>query len=81
MMWGDGYLMGWWWWIGGGLVVLLIVVVVVVLVVATTRSARAPLGMPPSGPTPRQILDERYAKGELTTEEYQERIRVLGSGG
>jgi putative membrane protein len=28
--------------------------------------------------TPREILDRRYARGELTTEEYQERLRVLG---
>ena len=26
----------------------------------------------------RQILDERYARGELTTEEYRERLAVLG---
>ena len=28
----------------------------------------------------RQLLDERYARGELTTEEYRERLRVLGEG-
>ena len=26
----------------------------------------------------RQVLDERYARGELTTEEYRERLQVLG---
>lgn len=26
----------------------------------------------------RQILDERYARGEISTEEYHERLRVLG---
>ena len=26
----------------------------------------------------RQLLDDRYAKGELSTEEYTERLRVLG---
>lgn len=33
----------------------------------------------PSQPraTGRQILEERYARGELTTEEYQERLRGL----
>ena len=29
--------------------------------------------------TPSQILDERYAKGDLTTEEYLERVMHLGS--
>jgi putative membrane protein len=28
----------------------------------------------------RQILDERFARGELTTEEYAERLRALGDG-
>ncbi len=26
----------------------------------------------------REVLDERYARGELTTEEYRERLSVLG---
>lgn len=30
------------------------------------------------GATARRLLDERYARGELETEEYQERLRVLG---
>jgi len=29
-------------------------------------------------PSPKQILDERYARGELTTEEYRERVTTLG---
>jgi uncharacterized membrane protein len=28
----------------------------------------------------KRILDERYAKGELTTEEYRERLNNLGLG-
>lgn len=79
MWWGDGYMMGGW--IIGGFVLLLVIAAVVAIVLATTRT-RAPFqpgmgqGMP--GTTPRQILDERYAKGELTTEEYKERIKTLG---
>ena len=30
-----------------------------------------------SGGTPRAILDERFARGELTPEEYQERLQIL----
>lgn len=30
--------------------------------------------------TARRLLDERYARGDLMTEEYRERIRVLGEG-
>lgn len=28
----------------------------------------------------RRILDERYARGDLTTEEYRDRLRVLTGG-
>lgn len=45
-------------------------------------------GDPPGGPEggagsrteARRILDERYARGELTTAEYRERIEALGEG-
>lgn len=29
----------------------------------------------------RRLLEERYARGEVTSEEYQERLRALGGGG
>lgn len=76
MMWGYGY-NGWgWMWVVGGLVVVGIVVLVVVLI----RNSMAPTkaGTTAATSTPRQILDERYARGELTTEEYRERIETLG---
>ncbi|MCB5282231.1 MULTISPECIES: SHOCT domain-containing protein [unclassified Arthrobacter] len=34
-------------------------------------------GLAGSGGTPREILDERFARGELTAEEYQERLKIL----
>lgn len=34
-------------------------------------------GLAGSGGTPREILDERFARGELTAEEYHERLRTL----
>lgn len=39
---------------------------------STSRSQR---GFEPEA---RRLLDERYARGEITTDEYQERLRVLG---
>ena len=46
---------------------------------AATPTAAAHAAHPnPAPATPRQILDERYARGELTTEEYQERLKNLG---
>jgi putative membrane protein len=42
---------------------------------ASTRDA--PHTTPPPRNRPRQILDERYARGELTTEEYRGRRQAL----
>jgi len=50
--------------------------------VATTAHRRAAPGPTvPAGTgsaAARQILDERYARGELATEEYRERVHTLG---
>jgi len=82
MWWGDGWMMGWGWWFGG--MVVFGVVLVVVAVAALLGRSRAGVDAPPksggrdSSPTPLQILDARYARGEIDTEEYQERSRALG---
>ena len=75
----------WWSWLFG-IMLLLGVTMLVVLVVLVLRSlnARSPGGSArtnaqPTGRSPaRAILDERYARGELTAEEYRERLQVLG---
>lgn len=75
-MWGHGYGMGYGvgMWLGG----VLLLVVVVTLVVLLVRSAGSSSPPPPQGgPGPaaraREVLDERYARGEISTEEYRER--------
>ena len=85
MMFGYGANL-WWMWLWGLLAVagLVVLIIVIVRIAAggVTRSEGS--GVSNLGPgttamsTPRQILDERYARGELTTEEYRERITVLG---
>lgn len=78
MMWGYGY-DGWaWMWVVGSLFVIGVVVLVVVLVRNSTAGTSG--GTPPVAmtSTPRQILDERFARGELTTDEYRERVETLG---
>lgn len=79
MMWGYGFNGGAWMWAIGGLVVIGVVVLVVVLIrnstAVTTRAGTTAAAMTS---TPRQILDERYSRGELTTEEYRERVETLG---
>ena len=85
-MMGSGTGMGWGWMFGA-----LIMVGVVLLLVLAVRAIGGGVSSHRTGPGPgrassapsgpwraREVLDERYARGELTTEEYQERLRVLG---
>lgn len=78
--------MGWMWLFG-----LLVLVGVVVLAVALVKALS---GKPQNTAAPhssrgagmgsgrgREILQERYARGELSTEEYQERLRTLEEDG
>lgn len=71
--WGGG-----WMWLWGVAMMVLFAVFIVWLIRATTGSngRAAPA---PRDPTDRarEILGERFAKGELSTEEYRERINEL----
>lgn len=78
MWYGDGHMMGmhWGWWI-----FWLVVVVFLVWVVArTTGSGSAGAGQapPPTAPrSPEEILRERFAKGELSEDEFRTRLQAL----
>lgn len=62
-------------------VVLLVVTTLRVLVAGIDHGPeRAGPEAGPSGSPARRILDERYAAGELSTEEYQHRRRTLEEG-
>jgi len=75
MMWGYGMNSAWLWLYG-----LLSLIAVVILIVWTVRvfrdDASSPVG--PRRSDARRILDERYARGELTTEQYREQVTELG---
>jgi putative membrane protein len=85
MMWGNGINMAWGWPFG-----LLVIVGVVLLVIWGVRSAGASTKRndQQAAPSPhagvvqpskaRQILDERFAAGDLTAEQYREQLKVLG---
>lgn len=76
MMSGIGMGAAWLFWL---LIVVGVVLLVVVLVrLLSTRGARGSGGIPSGRSPARRLLDERYARGELTSEEYQERVRTLG---
>lgn len=85
---GSGYGMGWGWLFG-----LLMLLGLVLLVVVAVRalgggiwrdtSARdigpgAGESHQPARTRAREILDERYARGELNTDEYRDRLEALG---
>jgi putative membrane protein len=80
MMWGYGGNIGWMWIFG-----LLAIVGIALLVLLVVRLVSAGAGRGPTagGQTPgrsraREILDERFAKGELTADQYREQVQVLG---
>ncbi|HWB44992.1 MAG TPA: hypothetical protein VG900_06065 [Hyphomicrobiaceae bacterium] len=74
---------GWGW--GGGLFfgpLFMIAgpVLLIALVVLLMRWMTVGRDMPRDrGPTAREILDERFAKGEIQSDEYEERRRELGT--
>ena len=67
---GHGWGMGWWWIIG-----LIIVVAVVWMVVKSMNTNSR--GNLPSGKSALDILKERYARGEIDKEEFEERRKDL----
>jgi putative membrane protein len=78
----DHYgMMGNWWWIwftgiGGFIVLVLVIYLLAYTLRSGGRGARAP-----EAPceTPLDILKKRYAKGEITREEYEQMRRDLES--
>lgn len=74
-------------WIFGLLMLVGVVVLVVVLVKAFTGGSSTSGGPSTSQKSGtgagrgREILEERYARGEISTEEYRERLRALEEGG
>ncbi|MEB0200926.1 SHOCT domain-containing protein [Cryobacterium sp. 5I3] len=85
MMWGNGSYMAWGWPFG-----LLVVVGIVLLAIWAVRSVggsvqhhdqRAATSRDEGAVQPskaRQILDERFAAGDLSADQYREQLKVLG---
>jgi putative membrane protein len=67
--------------IGTVLFWVLVVFGVVALVRYLVRTGQYSGGVTTARPSPQQLLDERFARGEIDTEEYQHRSEVLRAGG
>lgn len=77
----DGH-MGWgggWWMLIWGALMMVGLVVLVVWIVRTTATGGDSRGSGSDDPlaSARAILAERYARGELSTDEYRERLEEL----
>jgi len=74
---GYGHMAGWdgwgWMWITG---LVIMIGAVVAIAVAVTAAGRHNDGGH-TGPGPRDILATRYARGEISTDEYHERLEGL----
>ena len=72
---------GWYGWFFGPIMMILFIAVIVLVVVLLVRwlggigHGRAPDASP--GKTPLDILKERFARGEIDKEEFEERRRLL----
>ena len=77
MMWWGG---GWYGMIFGPLFMILVLAVLIAAVVLLVRWAGGPWQRtaPPPGRTPLDILKERFARGEIDKNEFEERRRVIG---
>ena len=76
MMWWGG---GWYAMILGPLFMILVLAVLIAAVVLLARWVGGPWqGTVPPGRTPLDILKERFARGEIDKDEFEQRRRVLG---
>ena len=72
---GGGY--GGFWLLIGLLLLIALIVLVVWAVMHLTHPGRTAMH-DPSRPTPNEILRERFARGEITAQEFEDAKKVLG---
>jgi putative membrane protein len=70
--WGSGF-----WMLGGLLLMIGVVVLIVWAVMSLSRTGRSPT-QDAAHQTPNEILRERFARGEITEQEFEQAKKVLG---
>ncbi|WP_030962413.1 SHOCT domain-containing protein [Streptomyces sp. NRRL S-378] len=83
MFWYDHGMAGWGW-VVMALGMVLLVALAVAGVVLLLRSADRPASStarPPALPSPKQVLADRFARGEIDEEEYEQRLAALRAHG
>mgnify|MGYP001794704951 CR=1 FL=1 len=70
--WGGGF-----WMLGGLLLMIGVIVLVVWAVTKVSRPGWSPR-QDASRPTPNDVLRERFARGEITEQEFEQAKKVLG---
>jgi putative membrane protein len=71
----DDHMGGGGWWLWGMLMMIVVLAAIGVVVWLIVRSEHT--GGGGTTRSPRDILNDRYARGEIDTEEYEERISKL----
>lgn len=69
---------GWWWFPLHGLFNLVVLVLVIFVLASIFRGRHVPGMAGPARPTALQVLEERYAKGEIQRDEYLQKKQDLG---
>ncbi|MGA2140964.1 MAG: SHOCT domain-containing protein [Brevinematales bacterium] len=72
MMWNYGFgpgMMGWFGW-GGMLMGLIFLLILIMVVIILTRSIKGGSLISPTADTPLDILKKRYAKGEISKDDF-----------
>ncbi len=77
MMWYWGQNMGVWWMLLGTVLMIVFWAVIIVLVVWGIRKVTHSGGSPSDRRSPLDILKERYARGEITKEQFEQMKKDL----
>lgn len=77
MHWSGGHWLMGGMWLGWLLVIVVLAALIWLIARAATDTGRRGGGLQDGGRTPKQVLKERYARGEIDRAEYEQRLADL----